>query len=164
MAEPQTDAWRSAAELLREGGCLDADALAGLGIGRDRVAGELLGLVWDELRSHQARAHVDAGDRHHQPMGLVHGGVWCAVVESVASVAASVHAVERGQTVVGVSNQTDLLRPHRTGRVDAVAEPIHIGRTQQLWQVDLTRASDGVRVARGQLRLANVSLGHGGGS
>jgi 1,4-dihydroxy-2-naphthoyl-CoA hydrolase len=86
-------------------------------------------------------AHLDCDARHHQPYGIVHGGVWCAVVESMASIGAAVNAASHGQLVVGVSNTTDFLRAHRTGRVDAVAEPIHVGRTQQLWQVVLTRAT-----------------------
>jgi acyl-coenzyme A thioesterase PaaI-like protein len=45
-----------------------------------------------------------------------------------------------------------------TGRVDVVAEALFQGRTQQLWDVVITRADDGKPVARGQIRLQNVPL------
>jgi uncharacterized protein (TIGR00369 family) len=65
---------------------------------------------------------------------------------------------DRGQFAVGVNNNTDFVRPMTTGRLDVVAEPIQQGRTLQLWQVVLTRSDDGKLVARGQVRLQNVSL------
>jgi 1,4-dihydroxy-2-naphthoyl-CoA hydrolase len=65
---------------------------------------------------------------------------------------------ERGQFAVGVNNNTDFVRPMTTGRLDVVAEPIQQGRTLQLWQVVLTRSEDGKLVARGQVRLQNVTL------
>jgi 1,4-dihydroxy-2-naphthoyl-CoA hydrolase len=59
---------------------------------------------------------------------------------------------------VGVNNNTDFLRSMTEGRVDVVAEPVQQGRTQQLWQVSLTRADNGKLIARGQVRLQNVPL------
>jgi uncharacterized protein (TIGR00369 family) len=61
---------------------------------------------------------------------------------------------DRGQ-VVGVSNQTDFLRAVRTGTLRAVGEPIHRGRLQQLWLVEI-RDEDERLVARGQVRLQNI--------
>jgi uncharacterized protein (TIGR00369 family) len=84
--------------------------------------------------------------------------VYCAVVESAASIGASAAVADRGQFAVGVSNSTDFLRPVTTGRLDVLAEPVQQGRTLQLWQVLLTRAEDGKLVARGQVRLQNVPL------
>jgi 1,4-dihydroxy-2-naphthoyl-CoA hydrolase len=55
-----------------------------------------------------------------------------------------------------VSNATDFLRPHRTGRLQVVAVPIQQGRTQQLWQVEIRRPDDHKLVARGQVRLQNI--------
>lgn len=112
-----------------------------------------LGLVWDEIRSDAAHAHVDIDERHHQPFGVVHGGVWCAIVETVASVAGLINVAADGNAVVGVHNATDFLRTHRHGRVDVYGEPVHLGRTQQLWQVRITRAEDDKPVALGQVRL-----------
>jgi uncharacterized protein (TIGR00369 family) len=101
---------------------------------------------------------VELGPGHHTPWGVVHGGVYCAVVESAASIGASLAVADRGQFAVGVNNSTDFLRPVTAGRLDVVAEPVQQGRTLQLWQVLLTRAEDGKLVARGQVRLQNVPL------
>src|SRR6266480_7847868 len=73
-------------------------------------------------------------------------------------VGASAAVLDRGQFAVGVNNITDLLRPLTRGRVKVVAEPIHQGATQQLWQVIISKADDGKVLARGQVRLQNVSL------
>ena len=101
---------------------------------------------------------VDLGPEQHTPWGVVHGGVYCTVVESAASIGASAAVADRGQFAVGVNNSTDFLRPAVAGRLDVVAEPVQQGRTLQLWLVTLTRAEDGKLVARGQVRLQNVPL------
>lgn len=114
---------------------------------------EHLGLVFDEVHGDEVRAHLEPGPEHHQPYGIVHGGVYCSIVETIGSTAGALLARRDGSIVVGVSNTTDFLRAHRTGRLDVTARPIHLGRMQHLWQVEIARASDGKLVARGQLRL-----------
>ena len=101
---------------------------------------------------------VDLGPDQHTPWGVVHGGLYCSVVESAASIGASLAVQGNGQFAVGVNNNTDFLRAMTEGRLDVVAEPLQQGRTQQLWQVLLSRAEDGKLVARGQVRLQNVKL------
>jgi uncharacterized protein (TIGR00369 family) len=104
-------------------------------------------------------AHVDIDERHHQPYGIVHGGVWASIVESVASHGAAHAAMELDGVagVVGTSNLTDFLRSHSHGRVDAIATPVFVGRTQQLWAVEVSRGFDGKLVARGQVRFQNLA-------
>jgi len=97
----------------------------------------------------------DVDSRHHQPYGIVHGGVYCAAVETAASMAAATWLGERGK-VVGVNNNTDFLRAVSEGRLTATATPLHRGRSQQLWQVLITDEQDRV-VARGQVRLQNLT-------
>jgi len=118
-----------------------------------------LGIRVEELSSTRVVAIVDIDERHQQPYGIVHGGVWASVVESVGSHGAAIAARElTGEmAVVGISNSTDFLRPHRSGRVRAVGSPIFTGRTQQLWLVEIVRETDGKLVARGQLRLQNLA-------
>ena len=111
-----------------------------------------------EISDARVAGHVDLGPDQHTPWGVVHGGVYCSVVESAASIGASAAVVDRGQFAVGVNNNTDFVRPMTVGVLDVVAEPIQQGRTLQLWQVVLTRADDGKLVARGQVRLQNVPL------
>jgi uncharacterized protein (TIGR00369 family) len=111
-----------------------------------------------EIDGARVAGHVDLGPDQHTPWGVVHGGVYCTIIESAASIGASAAVVDRGQFAVGVNNNTDFMRPMTTGRIDVVAEPVQQGRTLQLWQVVLTRADDGKLVARGQVRLQNVPL------
>ena len=89
-----------------------------------------------------------------QPYGLLHGGVLCSVVETLGSVAGSVWYGDRG-SVVGTSNHTNFLRAVREGVLTGTATPIHRGRTQQLWTVDV-RDEQGRLVAKGELRVANL--------
>jgi uncharacterized protein (TIGR00369 family) len=112
----------------------------------------------DAMTGTRVTGTADLGPDQHTPWGVVHGGVYCAIIESAASIGASVAVQDRGQFAVGVNNSTDFLRPLTTGRLDVVAEPIQQGRTLQLWLVTLTRADDGKVVARGQVRLQNVPL------
>ena len=90
----------------------------------------------------------------HQPFGLVHGGAYCTVVETAASVGGSAWFGDRGR-VVGVSNHTNFLRGVREGLLDVVAEPVHRGRTGQLWTVSITD-EQGRLCAKGDVRLANL--------
>ena len=115
------------------------------------------GLQLTEVSGTRVTGHIDVGTQHHTPWGVVHGGVYCTVVESAASIGASTAVADRGQFAVGVNNNTDFIRSVTQGRVDVVAEPIQQGRTLQLWLVQLTR-EDGKLVARGQVRLQNVPL------
>ena len=95
------------------------------------------------------------GAQHLQPFGIPHGGIYCAVHESTASVAGQVWLGEKG-VVVGTNNSTDFIRQARVGdTITVTATPIHRGRTQQLWHLDSV-GPDGRLVAQGQVRLANL--------
>lgn len=149
---------------LDAGETLDAELLEGpFAVDADGFGSVALGLRWDTVAADRVTAHLDVEARHHQPFGIVHGGVWCAAIESMASLAASLRVASSGRSCVGVHNATDFLRSVRAGRVDGVATPLHVGRLQQLWQVVLTRAEDGKTVARGQVRLQNLEPDHLGG-
>jgi 1,4-dihydroxy-2-naphthoyl-CoA hydrolase len=115
------------------------------------------GLVITTVRPDRFEGYIELGDAHHQPWGIVHGGVYATAVESAASLGASAFAAERGQYAVGVNNNTSFLRPLTAGRVDVTAWPIQQGRTQQLWQVEIVDQA-GRLIATGQLRVANVDL------
>ena len=124
----------------------------GLGDGFDNE----LGLTYLELTADGGRAQLEIHDKLLQPWGIVHGGVYCSIIESLASVSGHVWLSENGGgTVVGVNNNTDFLRALSSGIVTATSTPIHRGRRQQLWLITITDANDRV-VARGQVRLQNL--------
>ena len=115
-----------------------------------------LGLKYLDVTPDGGRAELTITDKVLQPWGIVHGGVYCSIVESLASVSGHVWLSEHGGgTVVGVNNNTDFLRAIKAGTVTAVSEPIHRGRRQQLWLITITDEDQRV-VARGQVRLQNV--------
>ncbi len=113
-----------------------------------------IGLEYGEVGPDKVVATVVVGPHLHQPYGIVHGGVYCAVAEQVASVAGAVWLGGEGK-VVGVNNSTDFLRAVTEGTLTAVGTPVHRGRSQQLWRVEITDDS-GRLVAVGQVRLANL--------
>jgi 1,4-dihydroxy-2-naphthoyl-CoA hydrolase len=116
----------------------------------------LLGCHFDEVGPTRLTGWFDVGPQHHQPFGLLHGGVLASVVETFASIGAWMAVRDSGRHTVGVANSTDFLRSTTSGRLDVVATAVYQGRSQQLWEVAITRASDGKDVARGRVRLQNV--------
>ena len=115
-----------------------------------------IGLRYIEVTPDGGSAELEIHDKLLQPWGIMHGGVYCSIVESLASVSGHVWLSENGGgTVVGVNNNTDFLRAISSGSVNAVSTPIHRGRRQQLWLITITDDKDRV-VARGQVRLQNI--------
>ncbi len=122
-------------------------------------ASELLSMLeieFDELTATRVSGSIAADERHHQPWGIVHGGLYTTAIETFATTGAFEAVKDRGQRAVGVANATDFLRPHQAGRLNVLATAIHQGRTQQLWLVEIRRPEDDKLVARGQVRLQNV--------
>jgi 1,4-dihydroxy-2-naphthoyl-CoA hydrolase len=120
-----------------------------------------LGAVFDPVRpagmDTVVTGRLEVGERHHTPWGVVHGGVYCAVIESAATVGACAVLEAEGRFAVGVDNVTDFVRPVRTDRLEVEARPAQIGRTLQLWRVTIS-GSAGKLVASGRVRLANQDL------
>lgn len=120
--------------------------------------GEAMGLQVESVTAEEVVIRLPIGPHLHQPYGIVHGGVWCALVETAASIGAAAWLAGDGN-VVGVANHTDFLRAVREGEVVARATPIHRGRTQQLWLVEIRATDTDKLVARGEVRLQNVREG-----
>ena len=116
---------------------------------------EHLGLRLTEVSGDRVVATWQALPKLHQPYGIVHGGVHCGVVETLASVAAAVWLGDRGQ-VVGVNNNTDFFKAVREGAMTSTATPLHRGRLQQLWLVETVSDAGARLVARGQVRIQNL--------
>jgi len=116
----------------------------------------LLEIEFEQRSPTRVAGSIAADERHHQPWGLVHGGLYTTAIETFATTGAFEAVKDSGRMAVGVSNVTDFLRPHRDGRLSVLATPLQQGRTQQLWQVEIRRPEDDELVARGQVRLQNV--------
>jgi len=97
-------------------------------------------------------AELDVQPRHHQPHGIVHGGVHAAVIETLASIGGALDASAHGKTVVGLENQTSFIRAVRAGVLRATARPLTRGRRTQAWEVRIEDES-GALVATGRVRL-----------
>lgn len=115
---------------------------------------EFLGLKITELSAERVVCTWTAGERHHQPYGIVHGGVHASVVETLGSLGASIWLGEDGKCV-GISNSTDFYRAVREGELVSTGVPIHQGRSQQVWVIE-THDDRGRLVSRGQLRVQNL--------
>jgi uncharacterized protein (TIGR00369 family) len=100
----------------------------------------LYGLVIDsvDLDAGELRAHVDVTDAHKQPAGLVHGGVFASIAESITSVGTWWAVQDDGKSAQGLSNQTSFLRPILGGTIHAVARARHRGRTTWVWEVEIS--------------------------
>jgi 1,4-dihydroxy-2-naphthoyl-CoA hydrolase len=100
-------------------------------VGFDR----LYGLELVDFSDGEVRARVQLRDELKQPMGLLHGGVYASIAESMASLATAAAVMTEGKTAVGMSNSTNFLRPITEGTAHARAERLHRGRTTWVWDV-----------------------------
>jgi uncharacterized protein (TIGR00369 family) len=117
------------------------DTLARMSYAVDQEPGgfvALMGLEFDRLDGDEARGHLAVDERHLQPTGIVHGGVYAAIAESIASVA-TWFGVGQEKIVSGLSNHASFLRPVFAGdTLTAVGTPRHRGRTTWVWEVEIT--------------------------
>ena len=135
-----------------------AETRAGLPENASEVSSQFidyLGIELVELTADKAIATWTAGPPLHQPIGIVHGGAHCSVVETLASLGAAVWLGDRG-SVVGVNNNTDFYRSVSEGGLTSTATPLHRGRSQQVWLVETVIDASGKLASRGQVRLQNL--------
>ena len=114
---------------------------------------EAMGMTITSATKDEVRAEMTIGPQHLQAYGIVHGGVHCGVIETLASIGAYLVARERGQHVVGLENNTSFVRAVRAGtRLRAVATPVTRGRQTQVWAANIIDEEDRL-VATGRVRL-----------
>jgi len=106
--------------------------------GFDRLYGLEL-LSWSDT---EVRAQVLVGEQLKQPAGLVHGGVYASIAESITSLATALSVFEQGQMAMGLANSTSFLRPITEGTVHAHATRLHRGRTTWVWDVSFSDDAD----------------------
>ena len=112
-------------------------------LGRDGL-GELIGIEYQDVGAEEVRARVEVTDDVRQPVGLVHGGVYAALAESICSGATWQAVHGDGMVAMGQANSATFLRPITDGHVNAVARPRHRGRTTWVWDVEIS--DDGGRL------------------
>ena len=108
----------------------------------ERTFDALYGLEVQSVTEEEALATVPVRDEVKQPMGLVHGGLFASMAESLASMATALAVAKDGKMAMGLSNATSFMRPITEGTVHARARRIHRGRTTWIWDVEITDDAD----------------------
>jgi 1,4-dihydroxy-2-naphthoyl-CoA hydrolase len=103
-------------------------------VGFDR----LYGLEFVSVSDEEVVARVPVRDEILQPAGLVHGGVFASMAESMTSIATWLAVHETGKAAMGQSNQTSFLRPITSGTIHATGRRRHRGKSTWVWEVDIT--------------------------
>jgi 1,4-dihydroxy-2-naphthoyl-CoA hydrolase len=112
------------------------------GTGEGRTLERVLGFELVELGAERALGRFSVEDRVRQPLGIVHGGAYAAMAETLVSVATFQAVYDDGQVAMGQANQTSFLRPVSEGSIRAEARRRHRGRTTWVWDVDFTDEQD----------------------
>lgn len=111
-----------------------------------------MGLRFVSATADELVAELTIGDQHRQPYGLVHGGVYAAMIEALTSTGAALNVMASGGSAVGLENTTSFLRAAREGVVRCVARPLHRGRSSHVWSADVLDEG-GQLLATGRVRL-----------
>jgi 1,4-dihydroxy-2-naphthoyl-CoA hydrolase len=98
----------------------------------------LYGLEIHAISEDEVTAEVPVRDELKQPAGLVHGGVFASIAESITSIGTWLAVRDDGYSAQGLSNQTSFLRPILDGTIHAVARRRHRGRTTWVWEVEIS--------------------------
>jgi 1,4-dihydroxy-2-naphthoyl-CoA hydrolase len=96
-----------------------------------------LGTEWIQLDPDDARARVEMRDELRQPYGILHGGVYSSLVESICSYVTAAAVYADGMIAMGQSIEVSFLRPVTAGHAEARAVARHRGRTSWVWQVEI---------------------------
>ncbi len=117
-----------------------------------------MGLTWIKATTEECIGELVVGPQHLQPYGIVHGGVHCGIIEAACSTGAAVVAGTRGQSIVGLENNTSFITAVRGGTLRVTATPVTRGRTTQVWQAVVTN-DEGRICATGRVRLLALAAG-----
>jgi uncharacterized protein (TIGR00369 family) len=101
------------------------------------TAAERLGIEFVEIGDHFIRGRMPVDHRTKQPYGVVHGGASVVLAETLGSCGAD-YCTPVGHRIVGLDINANHIRGVGSGWVHGVARPVHIGRSTQVWQIDMT--------------------------
>jgi uncharacterized protein (TIGR00369 family) len=104
----------------------------------DRGFEHRYGLVITEMGDGWATGRVEVRDELKQPAGLVHGGMYAAIAESLAAAGTDAAVAAQGNVATGFSTSTSFLRPITAGTIHAAARARHRGRTTWVWEVEIS--------------------------
>src|SRR3990170_175407 len=119
---------------------------------------QAMGLGFVEASIDEVVAELEVGPQHLQPYGLVHGGVYAGMVETLCSIGGMLSVTGEGKSVVGLENSTSFIRAVRSGRLRGSAKPLHRGRRTHVWRCDIHDDRERL-VAAGRLRLLVLDQG-----
>ncbi len=96
-----------------------------------------LGLRFTKATPDEFIAELDINDIHLQPYGLVHGGVYASMIETLCSTASAITVWGEGKNTVGLENTTAFLKAVRSGRLYGTARPLFLGRRSHVWEAEI---------------------------
>ncbi len=123
---------------------------------------QAIGLEFVSITPDEVVAQLTVDQRHKQPYGLVHGGVYSAMLETLCSTGAAMNVMTQGRSVVGLENTTSFLKAVRGGRLRGVATPLLAGRRSHVWEGRIYDDDERL-VATGRVRLIVLEAGASAG-
>jgi uncharacterized protein (TIGR00369 family) len=117
-----------------------------------------IGLNFTKVTMDEICAEIVVDDIHRQPYGIVHGGVYCSMIEVLCSTGAAVNVWDSGRSAVGMENSTAFLKATRGGKLIGRAIPVKKGRTTHVWEATVTN-DEGKPLATGRVRMAILEKG-----
>lgn len=114
---------------------------------------EHLGIEFTEIGAGHLSATMSVDNRTIQPMGALHGGASCALAETVGSAAANFCVDSSKYICVGLDININHIRPIQSGKVTAIATPLHLGKTTQVWEIKIYNEEKKM-ISAGRLTIA----------
>jgi uncharacterized protein (TIGR00369 family) len=117
-----------------------------------------MGLRFVKAAPNEFVAEIEIDERHLQPYGIVHGGVYAGMIETLCSTGAALNVFSERKSAVGLENTTSFLRAVRSGTLRCTARPVLTGRRSHVWEAQVTDNRDRL-VATGRVRLMILEPG-----
>lgn len=117
---------------------------------------DFLDIEFTKVGDDYLKATMPVQAKNKQAIGIMHGGASCVLAETVASVAANYAVNINTQYCLGLDINTNHIRPCESGHVEAMAQPYHLGRSTQVWSIEIRRGNDHKLVSINRLTVAVV--------
>ena len=117
-----------------------------------------MGLTFIKATPDEFVAEIEIADHHMQPYGLVHGGVYAGMIETMCSTGAALTVWEENKSTVGLENNTSFLKAVRKGRLRCTARPLVKGKRSHVWEASIHDDKNRL-VAVGRVRLMVLESG-----